>query len=99
MNRYSIAPQAGADLDGVWDYLAIEKDSPAAARRQVEMLYKKFFLLATHPLLGESRDDLGVNLRSFVAGNYVIVYRISGNEIEIARVAHAARDIGALFGF
>jgi len=34
--------QAGADLDGVWDYLAIEKNSPAAARRQIEMLYKRF---------------------------------------------------------
>jgi toxin ParE1/3/4 len=98
MNRYSIAPRAKADLDEVWDYLGIRKDAPAAARRQVEMLFDKFSLLAAHPLLGEARSDLGADLRSFVAGNYVVVYRVGGDEIEIARVAHGARDIRSLFG-
>jgi len=98
MNGYSIAPQAEADLDEVWDYLGIQKDSPAAARRQVEMLFDKFSILATHPLLGEMREDLGTNLRSFVAGNYLIVYRVAESEIEIARVVHFARDIRSLFG-
>jgi toxin ParE1/3/4 len=98
MNGYSIAPQAIADLDDVWDYLGIQKDAPAAARRQIEMLFDKFAILAAHPLLGEARNDLGVGLRSFVAGNYVVVYRIAGDEIEIARVAHFAQDIRSLFG-
>jgi toxin ParE1/3/4 len=98
MNGYSIAQQAATDLDEVWDYLGIEKDAPAAAHRQIELLFDKFSLLAAHPLLGEARDDLGTNLRSFVAGNYVVVYRVSDGEIEIARIAHAARDIRALFG-
>ena len=42
-------------------------------------------------------DYLGVqkqNLRSFVAGKYVVVYRITGGKIEIVRVVHA----GAIFG-
>ena len=97
MNRYRIAPQAIADLDAVWDYLGIQKDAPAAARRQVEALFDKFSLLAAHPLLGETRGDLGTNLRSFVAGNYVVVYRVGQHEIEIAWIAHAARDIRSLF--
>ena len=98
MNEYSLAPQARADLDEVWDYLGIQKDSPAAAHRQIEMLFDKFSLLATHPLLGEIRKDLGTILRSFVAGNYLIVYRVAESEIEIARVVHFSRDIQALFG-
>jgi toxin ParE1/3/4 len=96
MNCYTVARQASADLDDVWDYLGIQKDAPAAARRQIEMLFDKFSLLAIYPLLGEVRDDLGAGLRSFVAGNYVIVYRLAGSDIEIARVAHFARDIRSL---
>jgi toxin ParE1/3/4 len=61
------------------------------------MLYEKFTLLSSHALLGESRPDLGKDFRSFVAGNYVIVYRPGSEEIEIARVIHAARDIRSVF--
>jgi len=62
------------------------------------MLYKKFYLLASNPRMGEVRADLGEGLRSFVAGKYVVVYRILGAQIEIARVVHSARDIRRLFG-
>jgi len=98
MTDYSIAPRARADLDAIWDYIGIQKDNPTAARRQIEALYERFCLLARHPLAGESREDLGANLRSFVVRNYVIVYRLKEAEVEIVRVIHAARDIRALFG-
>jgi len=97
MRFFRLAPQASLDLEGIWDYIGLEKENPNAAFRQVEMLYEKFNLLSSHPLLGESRDDLGINLRSFVAGNYVVVYRPGQNEIEITRVIHAARDIRSMF--
>jgi toxin ParE1/3/4 len=93
-----LAPLARSDLDEIWDYLGIQKDNPAAAARQTEMLFEKLFLLTTHPLLGEARPDLGDNLRSFVAGNYVVVYRVGGATLEIVRIIHAARDIRSLFG-
>jgi len=48
--------------------------------------------------LGEVRGDLGTGFRSFVAGKYVVVYRVLDDTIEIARVIHAARDIRNLFG-
>jgi len=59
MSDYRVAPQAKSDLDAIWDYIGVEKDRPAAASRQVELLFDKFSLLATQPLLGEVRDDLG----------------------------------------
>jgi toxin ParE1/3/4 len=98
MNRYKITPAARSDLDEVWDYLGVQKENPTAAYRQVEMLYDKFSLLAANPLLGEVRNDLGPDLRSFVARKYVVVYRVIGGRIEIVRVVHAARDIRAVFG-
>ena len=97
MNGFTIAPEAKADIEEIWDYLGIQKNAPAAAHRQVEMLFDKFSLLSAHPLLGEERADLGRDLRSFVAANYVVVYRTGSSTIEIARVAHAARDIRTLF--
>jgi toxin ParE1/3/4 len=97
MRDFRLSPQASIDLEGIWDYIGIEKDNPTAAFRQIEMLYEKFVVLALHPLLGESREDLGLNLRSFVAGNYVIVYQPTPEEVEIARVIHAARDIRSMF--
>jgi len=38
MKQYSLARQATAALDGIWDYLGVEKASPGAAYRQLEML-------------------------------------------------------------
>ena len=98
MSAYRVAPEAKGDLDAIWDYIGVEKDRPAAASRQIELLFEKFSLLARQPLLGEVRHDLGPGLRSFVAGRYVVVYRVSGRVVEILRVAHSARDIGRLFG-
>jgi toxin ParE1/3/4 len=47
--------------------------------------------------MGQLRQDLAANLRSFSVGNYVILYRPTRTGIDVARVIHAARDIGALF--
>lgn len=97
MSDFSLAPKAQADLYDIWEYLGVQKGAPAAAQRQIEMLFGKFSLLAANPLLGELRPDLGPHLRSFVGGNYVVVYRVGEEQIEIIHVAHASRDIRSLF--
>jgi toxin ParE1/3/4 len=95
MIPYTIAPLAQNDLDEIWLYISC--DSLEAADRLIETFLHKFLLLASQPLLGESREDLQAGLRSFSLGNYVVLYRPSPNGIEVARVIHAARDIGAQF--
>jgi toxin ParE1/3/4 len=97
MSQIRISPQAALDLDEIWNFIGIERRSPDAAYRQVEMIYDKFCILAESPLLGERRKDLGAALRVFSAGNYVIVYRPTDDGIAVARVVHGARDIGRLF--
>lgn len=86
---------AERDLDEVWRYIA--KDSPAAADRMVDAIIEKCQLMATQPELGQSRPELAPRLRSFLVGNYVVVYWPMPDGIEIARVIHAARDIQSLF--
>lgn len=97
MSHFGITPLARADLDAIWDYIAIVNDRPQAAFGQVEMLHEKFYLLASNPLLGERREDLGPGLRAFVAGRYLVVYRPTGEAVEIVRVVDSARDIRRLF--
>jgi toxin ParE1/3/4 len=97
MSNFRISPRAALDLDEIWIFIGIERQSPDAAFRQVEMIYDKICVLAENPLLGERRIDLGAALRVFSAGNYVIVYRPTVDGIAVARVVHGARDIGRLF--
>lgn len=95
MNRLRLSRQADADLDEIAEYIADR--SPSAAQRQLETLYEKFILLAAHPLLGESCENLSPSLRAFTAGSYVIFYAPLDDGIEVARVIHASRDIDSLF--
>ncbi len=75
----------------------VAQDNPAAAFKLIETIDGKFLLLARNPELGEARPELGANLRCFVTGNYVIVYRPIHDGIEVARVVHASRDLDSLF--
>lgn len=54
---------------------------------------KRWQLLATQPRSGVRREDLGVGLRTVVIGEYLSVYRLEGNTIEIVRVLHGRRRI------
>jgi toxin ParE1/3/4 len=88
---------AQADLDSVWDYIAIEQHSPAAARRQHERILESLSFLASSPLMGELRPDLRSDIRCFSTGNYVIFYVALKDGIEVERIVHGSRDAGQLF--
>ena len=52
-------------------------------------------MLVENPLAGRERRELRANLRSFRVGNYVIFYVPLPDGVEIIRVMHGRRDIGA----
>jgi toxin ParE1/3/4 len=92
------APQADSDLDGIWYYVATKSGSVDAADRLVDSISERFFLLANHPNIGRARDqDLRPGLRSFAVGEYVVLYRIDGEDVLILRVLRGSRNIQALF--
>jgi toxin ParE1/3/4 len=96
---HRVAPEAQADLDDVWYYVARASSSPTVADRLIDAITQRFLLLARHPHLGRPRDeDLRPGLRSFPVGNYVIIYRVDGEDVLILRVLRGSRDIPALFG-
>ncbi len=85
----------GSNLKSIYKYVA--RDNPTAANGLIADLKQKFRLLASQPLIGQLREDLVAGLRSFSVGNYLILYRPTPTGIGVARVIHAARDIGAQF--
>jgi toxin ParE1/3/4 len=97
MSKFRLSAQAADDLEDIWDYVGIEKASPAAAQHQIDIIHEKFVLLVQNPLLGERCDLLRPGLRFFTAGNYVVFYIPAANGIEVERIIHGARNIEAMF--
>jgi toxin ParE1/3/4 len=97
MAPFRLTFRAEADIDAIWDYIAVVKHSPQAADNQIESLYARFNLLADHPLMGQLRSDLRTDLRVFSVENYVILYFPAAEGIEVIGVLHGARDIESIF--
>ncbi len=95
---HRVAPEAEAELDDVWYYIAKASGSIEIPDRVIDSLIDRFFLLARYPYIGRRRDeDLRPGLRSFLAGEYVIIYRIQDEDVLILHVIRASRDVEALF--
>ena len=94
-----LSPEAEADLDAIWYYTATESGSPEIADRLIDRITERFLLLSRHPYLGRKRDqDLRPGIRSLVAGEYLILYRVRQNEADILHIVRGTRDVHALFG-
>ena len=95
MSEITVSKQAKQDLIDIWSYIA--DDNPQAADTVLDTLNKKISLLADHPLLGPARLHIARDLRYLISGNYLILYRVIKENVEIVRVLHGARNLSALF--
>ena len=92
-----VSARAQTDLDVIWLYIAHESGSIEIASRVVDTITDRFWLLGQHPEIGRRRDDdLRPGLRSFPVGEYVIRYRIEGEEVMILYVTRGSRDLQQL---
>jgi len=95
---HRVAPQAEADLDDIWLYVAKESGSMDVANRLVDSITDRFSFLSRFPHAGRARDrDFGAGTRSFPVGEYVVIYCVEGLEVFILRVVHGRRDLEGLF--
>jgi toxin ParE1/3/4 len=91
VKRYVVSPQARADLDGIWDYIA-ERAGTDTAEEFIWRFYEIFFSLASSPAAGVSVPDLASGeVRKFPMGNYLIYYRPVRGKILVARILHGKR--------
>lgn len=68
-----------------------------AASRFVTHLHDNCLRLSEMPGLGVSRDKLRPGLRQRVVSEYLILYRIDGDSIQVVRVVHGRRNLKKLF--
>ncbi len=90
MNRVVWASQAIADVEAIRDY--ISRDSPHYGSVVVSQIVRAAGRLEEFPLSGRivpERPDS--KLRELLCGNYRIVYRVTGDLIEVVTVFHGAR--------
>lgn len=92
---YRIAHIARADLDDIWNYIG--QDNPEAADRLMQKFRKQFEDIAEFPEMGRASETIGAGLRRLPVENYLILYRVTSDCVEISRVLHGARDIESLF--
>lgn len=83
--------RADEDLIDIWTSIAA--DNPSAADRVLDAVERRWQQLARHPHSGMAREDIAVGLRHLIAGQYLTLYRITGDGIEIIRVIHGRRRI------
>ena len=94
---HRLAPEAETDLDEIWYYIARQSSSVEVADRVVDSITKRFSVIAAWPQAGRPRDaDLRPGVRSFAAGEYVIIYRIESAHVVILRVLRGNRDIESI---
>jgi toxin ParE1/3/4 len=96
--RIRLAPQARADLDAIWLYIARESGSRSVATQLVSSIADKFGMFAKFPYIGKSLEsDLRPDVRMFPVNNYLIFYSVKSGEIRVLRIIHASRDAQAVF--
>lgn len=92
MPAWEISPDALADLEGIFNFIAT--DAPEAAERMAEELFAAFEQLAAWPRSGHNRSDLTKrDVRFWPVRPYLVVYRERGNGVQIAAILHGSRDV------
>ena len=83
---------ARRDLHEIVNYIA--EDSLAYAANFAERIILAVDRLETFPRLGRVVPEYqDTSVRELIVGHYRIVYRIHGNLIGLAAIAHASRDL------
>jgi toxin ParE1/3/4 len=87
VGRVVFTPQAHGDLDDIWLHVAV--DNPSAADRIVARCQR----LADYPQLGPARPEIGLDARTLVDGDHLVLYRVDGVDAVVVRVVHGARRL------
>jgi len=94
---HEISEAARQDLDEIWDFLHSHFND-VSARKILGEIEQAFLVLGRFPLAGRTRDhDLGKGLRSFAAGDHIVIYRAGPMGPTILRMIHGSRDMDRIF--
>lgn len=97
MRRLRLSFAAQRDLNMIQDH-GLAEFGLVAVRAHMEGFDRIFTLLRDHPLAGQARPDVGESIRAFTHPPHRILYRLTDDALVIARVIHAAQDMGRVTG-
>ena len=93
--KYILSQDVINDLEEISEYIAA--DNPKAAIKLIETFYKTFRNLTEMPNIGhKSAGMINKGVLFWNVKNYLIVYQISGSDINIVRILSSYRDIKSL---
>lgn len=95
MAELHISPEAVNDLREIRQYIAVQLDTPVAAQRLVARILQSMRGLEDLPESGprlSSVLNMDTDYRFLVCGNYLIFYRLEGQDVYIVRVLYGRRD-------
>lgn len=102
MNNLHLSLDAQADLVEIKEYITEDLENPKAALSTVAKITKSIRSLRNHALIGTplcAVADVDSDYRYLVSGNYMVFYRVNGNDVFIDRVLYGRRDyLRVLFG-
>ena len=94
-NKIHYSPESRRDLDGIWDYIVSDLQNRSAAERVINRIIDAVDPLKNFAEMGtllSSIADIGTDYRFLVSGNYMVFYRVQGNDIYIDRVLYGRSD-------
>lgn len=100
-NKYdlNVFPLAQADMESIFEYIAVELANPAAAIKQINDFEKAFDNVCSFPESCPYIENEYVKdktLRKLIVNHYIAFYRVKGNEIQVVRVLYGMRNYGTL---
>jgi antitoxin ParD1/3/4/toxin ParE1/3/4 len=95
MARFVLTDDAKQDVAGIVAY--IRRDNRDAAKRVRGELRAAMQMLADLPGIGHTCEDLTPEpVRFWSVYSYLIVYKPDSKPLQVLRVLHGARDVGAV---
>ena len=95
MKNLRITIAASQDLDKISDHFLAQ--SIDAGDRFVTVFNQKCTHLARYPYIGKSYAHIRTGLRGLLLMNYIIFYRVIGDDVEILRVVNGYRNLQDVF--
>ena len=94
-NSIHYSPKARDDLDEIWEYISFELCNPQAAEKTVNKIMDAVDELETFSESGallSSVTDMESDYRFLTIGNYMVFYRVNGQDVYIDRILYGRRD-------
>ena len=94
-----IFPAAQADMEQIFEYIVFELKNPSAAVGQIADFQNALENVCSFP---ESCPYTGNeyvkerSLRKLIVNNYIVFYRVKGDEIQVVRVLYGMRDFASI---